>query len=808
MIKYEPFAGKYHGGIPSTELPSGFISDGLNIRKRSGGIGWKPRKGCALHNTTTIGGTDEVHSLHQYTNPRSEDYHFLAQCNDLLYDATNDPSASGTTFGTSLGVAASDAKKGFSCQVGEYWFYADGLGRPVVWGGDTPYPMAFYVEDESEDAFIAYSREVMDERSDTKALVLEAAADAFYVLSQEPISGVALTLDDVNSNAVTIVVKAWRSGAWTAVAGTSDGTNDGTGTLEVNGTISWTASASDTMRVVGKDLGYAYQFTWSGALSGTVEVESCTVIQAASLLTNKWDGVFNWMTNCLFYDESEGLYVDGLGKVGNETTAQYLDLSDAVGGASWDYLYIKTPEPATGFGIGVAPGYINTEDAQIDQISYWNGSDWTTVGTVTDSTLDETPDSSFAQTGRLFFNGTAIDSKMRTFGGDNNEGHWYQIRWDADLSTDTRIYAVYYAPLPDSLPLTEGVEEFKGRLVTWGDPEFPNKLRISSSLSPFCFSGSDSLYTRAFGSMKPITRAKKFYNELMVFKDQGVFLLEGYSPETFGSLRLTSRVGLASPKSLQVIETGYDNMHTDEDMTIAIWQDVDGVYVSDGRKPKKVSNPVDHYFNPESASCIAAGDIKDLDSYVDYANNEYHLLLPTSELVYNYVLDEWYPIWEREIDLTCGLTVRGTDDRDYLYGGTAVGLVMRLETDTSDKDAANADATIEHSVKTRGLSTLNPEEETPNADLDVGRIWIRGKAQTSGSLVTKIFPDMASAGTTITAPAGVSMVNSGKAMFVDWVEAHQQRVNSFELEFSEATQDVEMELWGFGYEIDGLGANE
>jgi hypothetical protein len=805
MIKRETFNGGYHGVVPSVELNKGWISDGLNMRKLAGGVGWKPRKGCTLHNSTQIA-AKRVRSLYQYTNPKQEDYHFIAQCNSLLYDATNDPPTGGTTFGTSLGVTASDSAPGFSCLVGEYWFYADGISRPVAYGGTSPGPMAFYVEDGSADAFISYSREVIDGRSDTVATILDAAADMFYVVTQEPISGITLDLEAVNSADRTLTVKAWRSSAWAAVSDLSDGTDD-SGTLAQNGTISWTTSSSDTMTVVGKDLGYAYQFSWDDALSQAVTVKSCTVTQAAGLMTNKWDGVFNWVTGCMFYDQSGGVHTEALGKVGNETTSQYVSLSEAT---NLDALYIKTPEPATGFGIGVVADYNNTADAQIassGDVFYWNGSAWTSVGTITDTTLDGAGDSSFSQTGRLFFDATAISPKMRTYEGDNVEGYWYKIMWDSTLSEDTRIYALYYAPFPEDLPTVDGVVEFKGRLFLWGMAENPNRLLYSSVLNPFGFSGSDSGLTDVFGSMRPVKAAVRFYNELAVFKQKGVFLLEGYSPETFGTLKLASTIGLCSVKSLQVVEVGYAGMHEDEVMTILIWQDVDGVYICDGRKPKKISGPVDQFFNPESSDCISATNIDTLESFVDRTNNEYHLLLPDKELVYNYVTEEWYPPWEREIDLTCGLSFLGSDDREYTYGGTAGGLVCRLENDTTDKTTANADKLITQKIKTRGI--MQPESEREEAilslDFDVDRIWVRGKAQAAGTITTKVFKDMASSGTEVATPNAISMVASGKSMFHDEVGSRQSRCNVLEVEFSSATADREMEIWGFSYEIDIRG---
>jgi len=147
----EPFTGKYDGVIPAALLKKGWISGGANVRKVSRGGGWKPRKGCALHNSTAMESGAAVKSLHRYENPLSEDYHFLAQCNSKLLDATNDPPTGGTTFGTSLGVTVGTTP-GFSCLVREDFFYADGSGAPICWGGSSPLCSGFLAYDASATA--------------------------------------------------------------------------------------------------------------------------------------------------------------------------------------------------------------------------------------------------------------------------------------------------------------------------------------------------------------------------------------------------------------------------------------------------------------------------------------------------------------------------------------------------------------------------------------------------------------------------------------------------------------------------------
>ena len=800
VVTREDFIGKYDGVTPSILLPVGGVSDGLNMRKVSKTGGWKPRRGSALHNTTAAEAGSAIKSLHQFKHPYNNDYHFIAQVNSKLLNSTDDPPATGTTFGTDLGVTVGTTP-GFSCVVNDRWCYSDGSGAPIVYAGTAPFPLAFFTYDISETAYVDYTSDIIDNRTTTYAVVLGAATDKFYVLTHERISGVTLDLNaSVNTNAVTLTVKAMRSGTWTSVAALSDGTLvDASKTLGQDGTISWTASASDTLTVIGNVMGYAYEFSWSGALSGSVGVVSVTCTMAATTLSNKWNGVFEWANGALFYDQSAGQYIEALGKLTNESDSQYLDISSAT---TSDYLYIKAVEPICGLGFGVPSGYGNTADAQIDLIEYWSGSAWTTVGTLSDTTLDGGADSSFAQTGRIFFEASALTPTKRIFQSDKIPGYWYRVSWDNALSTNTRVYAALYATQPEALPTYSGCVEFKGRLFVWGDPRYKNRLRFSSYDRYDCFSGKDSGYTDAFGGSDTILCAIKFYNELIVFKKNSIYLLEGYSPATFGILKLADTVGIASPKSAQSFEIGYASMHADEGVNIVTWQDTDGIYVLDGRKPKKISAPIDHYFNPEYSTCIAAANIESLQAYSDYINNEYHLLLPSSELVYNYVTDEWYPPWEREISLTTGLVLRGTDNRYYTYGGTASGFVLKLETDISDKTTTNTHAIIEHKLKTRAITALVADDGgrlyfSPSMRFSVNAANLLCKARDAGTITVRAYLDMSTDAITLTGTA--SMVNFNKGIAVAQIGISETNLTCIEFEFYLKTLYEEMELWSFNY---------
>lgn len=807
----ETFKGNYDGITPTTLLPVGAISDGLNVRKIGEGGGWKPRKGCALHNSTTLGAAD-VLSLHQYTHPRNDDYHFLGQYNGNLYAATNDPpTAAGTTFGTSIISGLSTTVPGFSTMVGETFCYADGSGAPVVYGGTTPLCSGFIchfdIGGAGADTYVDFTREVTDERSGTMAVLSDDVDDVYYVCSPEIAEAITLDLGTtVNLVASVATVKSWVAGAW-ADRSATDGTIQPAGdTHGQDGSFTWTRNASDTMRVIGGIMGYWYQVSFSVALTDGVEIISCKVAYDATELTNKWNGIHEFPAAVRYYDAATEEYVDNTGKVTNESTSQYMQIGDMT---TTNFIYVKGIEPLGGIGFGMVPEYVQAAVAgKVDGFEVWTGSAWTAGGGIIDGTLNETGNKGFTQSGIIWFNAAAVTAKRRTFDWDTVPGYWYRLSISVTFTDDDiRVFMVSTTMFPDPISAVKGVIEFKNRLFTWGDPEYPNRLRYSANGRHDCFSGRDSGYTEAFGDMKPITCALRFYNELIVWKENSVWLLEGYSPQTFGTLRVADTIGLASPKSAVVIETGYPAMKTDEPLSIALWEDTDGVYVLDGRKPKKVSGPVDHYFNTEYATAIPAASINNRQSFVDPLNNEYHLLLPTSELVYNYVRAEWYPSWERDIDLICGFSLRGTDNRYYVYGGDANGRVHRLETDTSDKNAANADVAISHKVKTRAISAKQPE--ATSLRFTFRKLWIEAQARTvSTALGTKFHKNLATTGTTLIVPAVLNVQETGKDLSVPGLDTSQEECMCFEVEFSLATIDLEMELWSFLYQVEARGEIE
>lgn len=820
----EKLTGKYEGVAPSILLPAGAISGGKNIRKVSPLGGWKVRKGSILLNTTAEESGAAFKSFFYYVHPRNGDRHLIGQINNLLLANPQNSfflllesgdkiklesgsyllgqTAAGTLeirtdFGTTMGVTVGSTS-GFATVVGEEFIYADPETAPLSFGGDSPMCKAFLVYDNSEEVYSDYTSEVTNLNEDNYAVLGSGEGDYIYICSHEIADGIVFALGATKNTAtVTSNVYSWTGTAWEDRSA-ADGTEADGATLAQNGAMTWARDSDDKMSVIGGVMGYWYKVTFSGA-SSAAQVIKCQVNRDITLLTNKWDGVYEEPTGVRFYNAVSSDYKDGLGITTDELSTTYLNIG---GMTPSDFLYIKTPVKAAGIYLAISPTNSSSANAEIDDVEYWNGGAWASFTAFEDGTLDGTGDTSFAQSGTIWSTlSDGENSVMRTLKGDSAPGHWYRISVDATVTANTYALEVAYAALPETLPAYGGCIEFGSRCYLFNNKEYPNRMHYSAEGKHDTFTGADSGYTAPFGGMDQIVCVRKYREFLAVFKEGNqIFLMSGTGHSVENITLYATGVSTVAPKTVKVSEAGQPSMHADEPLSVMIWMAADGVYLGDLTKPKKVSLPVDHYFNPEYSTAINEEDLKTCQAFIDSNNNEYHLLLPEVELVYNFVTDEWYPPFEREIPICCARPLTNIKGREEIYGGTANGFIIKLETDTTDKNTSNEDVAIEHSIKTRVLPT--PKESMLVQDYNLRRVGASFKTRSAGAVTAELYFDFNSSATVL---SDLSMISSGKGVATPKVGASTPRIRGFELELSLDTVDQEMEIYSILYDVEIIG---
>jgi hypothetical protein len=797
MIKTEKFNKPCLPFEPESLLPEGCISAGKNMQRAGLLGGWKPRRGCTLVNTTAVsGGIDE---LFFYKHPRRpNEGHLIAQAGSNL--KTNNW-ASGTistdqfaTFANTINKD-SDTSLYWSAVVGEDMILIGDGKTPLVFSGEGCRPEAFLTQASSSDDYIDQTLAVTVSDENKVATIPAGASCAYYVCFKAPITKLVLEIGTANTDSVTLQLWYWYNGTWTAASVTTDGT-DGTETHDQDGTITFSTGNSPEMTVLNNQMGYWYKVNFSAALTSAVTIDKCNGKYATNgfeELKNKWDSNFRYVQNAQFYNQSVGLYQDIFCKVTDGINSTYLDLGSAT---TSDFLYFKTGEPICGIGFIVPTDYENTGAGNFDLLEGLsvNGSGtWGTIGTaatLTDETLEG--GGSLAQSGTVWLEDLDYTQSRAVFAGDSTPGYWYRISWDVAMSANVRITGMLYASKPDDFPSASGCMELDGRLVLWGNEEYPNRLIRSAYGKPDHMCNIVEKYTVPFGGEDKIKCCTLLGNVVFVFKEQETYVIN----RDFEEPNLIANVGIASPKTLAVANCGVKILNTEESLSVALWQAYDGIYIaSSSGYIKKISEPIREYFDPQKSSYIGKANIDTLSGFYSPLDCTYRLLLPSTELVYSVTNDEWFPYWKREMILDCGIVILNEEEEYVLLGAGSDGLIMHLDEDTTDKTTANADKKIEHEIETRAIPL---DEQMSIVSGYLRGLWAHFK-EDIGNITVTIYVNYATTGVEENTPDEISLSNSDVTELTQLLQLSQSDVSSFKIKFSSSMNDQSMEIYSLTY---------
>lgn len=613
--KFRHGFGRMIKGISSFLLKQNELSDSQNMQP---GWQWKQRKGQSELSTAAVAADLEFKSLYQFTQLNLTGDYIIAH----TYDAGNGerimranelpPDSSPTTWSEDLALTAGCGVTQFA-QVQDAVIAANNK-EFLIWRGEAAKPTGVYFYTNANTEYVNWFDETTDgDSSTTMPLSSMTTSDELYILSDQPLDTITFSLVDTNSNIASMTVNKFN-GSWTALAITDNTETGGDTTLGQSGTVTWTVATDEVKTQLQGLPGFAYQITFDAALDASVTVSEISVHAPWNDLKNIWDGMYIGVQGC--YTNDGGEWLEYLAQVNSTSTLEFAELG---GIDENDEFYIGFAEPCNFIMLSMVNDSKNQANAEISAINYAkNDGTWASVGTVTDTTFDDLNTT-------LFQNGywswvAPTDEKPRIIAGDLTPWYWYQIVFDDVLTDPTNIYYIQGVPVSKDPDYSYGASAWKRRAWQVAPLFRANAMRYSASNLPNTFNGTDSGYIE-FGE-RPLRRALPFFNELVIWADREMWMLQGDAPASFGRMRLSSTVGIDAPMSAVSIETGMKDSQGRYKVTLAWF--FQGIWMFDGIKWWLISAPdIDTFFDYTKDECINP----------DYADRTYGAYDPETQCV-------------------------------------------------------------------------------------------------------------------------------------------------------------------------------
>ena len=614
-----PFRGGAITAVEPAMLPAGSYSMIQNMRQIHSGKdkgAFIKRPGQAKLHTTTEG---ELHvkTLYQFCKGKKTERHFYAQMSDDdVLEATNaPPTVTDGVFGPEVFSGSANSLPASWSTIDDMLLFSNGVDQHQIYTG-TATPVWKFVVFKGAAAPAAipaigeeYTEQVTDGLTTTAAILdslgdLVADYDCIFIMTPVPVDTFTWTMKAVNTTASVAAIKYKKNdNTWAAVSGFQDNTIVSSCTLGQSGTMTFTlpTEPTDSMPsyMYGAN-GYWYQiYLSSGDLDSEVEVSAVTFETDWQSIVNIWDGVPVDAIEAQFYDQSATVY--------KTYASGAITVSEATAS---DEIYFSSFDPIVGFYVDVGATPNTTASTTINAVSVSDGTStgWVSVGTITDGTAG------LSKSGFVTFGRQATAKPVQ----HNNTGYyayWYKFTVDQTLSASLSIAI-------QTIPYFDIAELGKGRCnCAWKDrsaltfDRHPSYVYITAAGNAQILNGDDfSILQAGDGRANAVVCMRKFYNEMMVWQvEQGeeggcLTLFEGYDPETFGKLVLSSKLGTMNAKSVAVVDGVMTSTATEETVkTLAFCLSRYGIYVTDGRTCSMISDDIQNYFDPTETECIRRG---------------------------------------------------------------------------------------------------------------------------------------------------------------------------------------------------------
>ena len=761
------------------------IADARNVRLTSRKI-VQQRPGFLQYNETAVGAATHIRSLFQF-----RDYSGalipLAQCSDnkLYKGSTSFPTAG--AFSSILSETASSIPA-FMDSMWGVMIYVNGVDVPQVWEGTYARCQGFRVTKDNGANYYNFDSEVADEDTATVATLSAfddvAALDWILVKSRVPkLTGFKVVMgSSVNSAAALAAIHYWDGSAWQAVSALDDKTIASAGkSFGQSGDITFT-EATTVAQLVDNTYGYWWRISVSDALTTTVTIKALYLYYNIQTLSSFWEGKF-------FKPDGVASTVDTSVTMKDWTiyvTDKALSTIMSVGAmtVTTGAVYVKSFRKFRSIYVTMSVTNINT-NAVTMTAEYWNGAAWTAL-TITDGTSANSK--TLAQSGMITFAVPTAWQKVKV--GQDQEQMWtVRLLFSAALSATVEVPEIDLVEYQDVLRPMKGVIYHKNRAFMWGRADSLNYLYYSAEFKPDVWTGSDAGYI-GVPSGKPITGCARFYNELMVATADEIYLLEGYTPASFGLLKIsTGGVGVSAPHSIVTVAKMVYFFHST------------GFYRFDGIGVVLLSKSVKHLFDDtKTIYYIPSARFDYIQGRFNRVWNtvEWTISMGSSQTTNNIVMifDADHEGWWMDNIVACAfLKTETLSYQDLYYHGDYTGRVHRDYVGTNDNGAAIS------AYVTTGVRSA-PELK---GWLCMYR-GLRAKFAVQAAGVLSVSYALSGA-TSFTALTTMSMVGAGKSAIYQTYFTPLQGVG-IQLKFSNAVMDVSFSLTGydlFAIPVRGIG---
>ena len=504
-----------------------------------------------------------------------------------------------------------------------------------------------------------------------------------------------------NGSASTLTGNYWNGSAYVGVTNPNDDTVAGGVTLAQTGEFTF----DDTLAVAKlhhfeERYLYAYQFELS---AGSAVISEITANFSMQTPSNVWDGIYRQPFQCQVYTAADTAWEDFSLHVGESSTVG-IPVGCIMDGfvATNDKMILMYEEKMAGIKAIMLGNLINKAASNII-IKYWNGNAFATVGATLADGTSEGGTKTLAKSGLMSWTPPTDEEKTSLFG---TAGFAYEITVDTTLTGAKGGAEEVVIDIISGIPAQQTIEtytlpvQYKNKLMLAGYTQGNegNRVDYSEDNAPDIFNGEnsslDGYQSLFFGGTENITSGIQLYNRfgsnlfssLVIYKVNELYLLTGDSPLDYRIFPISFTIGCPAPDTLATAEVGFE-LSEDVARNVSMWVSNAGPMMFDGAVLKPMAG-IEDYFDPNESISVNFDYLDTAQGWFDGTYNEYNILLPTGEnqttlntwLVYDIVRKKWY---QKDVGtgdtIQCGFPVTASNGDQYIYGGSLVGTMFRLE---------------------------------------------------------------------------------------------------------------------------------